>query len=73
VPTAAAVAAAGAPAGTNPLGQPVTLFACTDIMRECEDGSAVLPLFFAYEEAQEAVAAAVAADGTGTRLHDFGN
>jgi hypothetical protein len=42
-------------------------------MRECEDGSAVLPLFFAYEEAQEAVAAAVAADGTGTRLHDFGN
>jgi len=67
VPTAAAIAAAGASPGTNPLGQPVTLFACTDIMRQCEDGSAVLPLFFAYDEAQEAVAGAIAADGTGIK------
>jgi len=65
VPSAAAVAAAGAPLGTNPLGQPVTLFACTDIMRERDDGAAVLPLFFVYAEAQEAVAMAIAADGAG--------
>lgn len=65
VPSAAAVAAAGAALGTNPLGQPVTLFACTDIMREREDGTAVLPLFFVYAEAQEAVAVAIKADGAG--------
>lgn len=72
MPTAAAVAAAGAPPGTNPLGQPVTLFACTDIMRQREDGSAVLPLFFAYDEAQEAVAGAIAADGAGIKGTSLG-
>ena len=68
MPSAAAVAAAGALPTTNPLGQPVTLFACTEIMRERADGAAVLPLFFEHAEAQEAVAMAVAADGAGSDL-----
>ena len=44
IPSANAVLQAGAPAGTNPIGQNVPLFGCMEIMEERE-GKAVLPLF----------------------------
>jgi hypothetical protein len=64
VPSLNAVMQAGAPPGTNPVGQQVPMFACMDIMEESEEtGSAKLPLFMALEDANAAVKAAVDADG----------
>ena len=63
IPSVEALAAAGAPAELNPIGQQTPLFACMDIMQELEDGTAVLPLFFKLEEAQAALKMALQADG----------
>ncbi|KAL3934430.1 MAG: hypothetical protein SGBAC_009849 [Bacillariaceae sp.] len=73
VPSGKAVQQAGAPPGTNPIGQSVPLFACMEIMQEmeapAEDGTdgtkmvPVLPLFMVLEECNAAVDQAVAADG----------
>lgn len=63
VPSAEAIKQAGAPPGTNPIGQPVPLFACMDVMQETPDGKGALPLFMVLEEANEAVEEAVESDG----------
>lgn len=63
IPSAESLAAAGAPAEVDPIGQQIPLFACMEIMQELEDGTGVLPLFFQLEEAQAALAMAMKADG----------
>uniref|UniRef100_A0A7S2HSG9 Uncharacterized protein n=1 Tax=Helicotheca tamesis TaxID=374047 RepID=A0A7S2HSG9_9STRA len=63
IPSKDAIMQAGAPPGSNPLGQHVPLFACMDIMQEGEDGKPVLPLFFVLDEANTAVEEATQADG----------
>ena len=63
VPNKEAILQAGAPPGTNPVGQQVPLFACMDIMQQSEDGKALLPLFMVLEEANAAVSQAVEMDG----------
>ena len=63
MPSQAAIDSAGAPPGSSPLGQQVPLFACMEIMREDEAGKPALPLFFVYDEAKEAMGAALALDG----------
>ena len=74
VPSGKAVQQAGAPPGTNPIGQPVPLFACMEIMQEAELPDAdnkegktkvvpVLPLFMVLEECNAAVDQAVEMDG----------
>ena len=64
IPSARAIVQAGAPPGSNPIGQQVPLFACMEIMQSDEDGTgAVLPLFMDFEEANAAVSSAVEMDG----------
>jgi hypothetical protein len=63
IPSQAAIDAAGAPPGTNPIGQTIPLFACMEIMQERDDGVAVLPLFMVLEEAQAAMKMALEIDG----------
>jgi hypothetical protein len=63
VPSKEAVLQAGAPPGTNPVGQQVPMFACLEIMEENEDGTGVLPLFMSLEDANAAVKEAVKEDG----------
>lgn len=63
IPSQGAIDAAGAPPGTNPIGQTIPLFACMDIMQEGEDGVAVLPIFMVLEEAQAAMRMALEIDG----------
>jgi len=63
IPSAESLAAAGAPAEVDPVGQQIPLFACMEIMQELEDGTAVLPLFFKLEEAQAALGMAIKEDG----------
>jgi hypothetical protein len=63
VPSKESVLQAGAPPGSNPIGQQVPLFACMDICQETEDGRGVLPLFMVLEEANFAMEQALKADG----------
>jgi hypothetical protein len=63
VPNKKAIVSAGAPPTANPMGQNVPLFACMEMAQENEAGKPVLPLFFELEDAQEALAQAVATDG----------
>jgi hypothetical protein len=63
VPSKQAVLQAGAPPGTNPVGQQVPMFACLEIMEESEDGMGVLPLFMSLDDANAAVQEAVKEDG----------
>ena len=64
IPSARAIVQAGAPPGSNPIGQQVPLFACMEMMQTDEDGTgAVLPLFMDLEEANAAVRSAVEMDG----------
>eukprot|EP00545_Synedropsis_sp_CCMP1620_P007688 CAMPEP_0119014606 /NCGR_PEP_ID=MMETSP1176-20130426/10041_1 /TAXON_ID=265551 /ORGANISM="Synedropsis recta cf, Strain CCMP1620" /LENGTH=219 /DNA_ID=CAMNT_0006967809 /DNA_START=109 /DNA_END=768 /DNA_ORIENTATION=+ len=63
VPNKEAILQAGAPPGSNPIGQQVPLFACMDIMQANEDGGGVLPLFMVLEEANDALASALKMDG----------
>ena len=62
VPTLAAIKAAGAPDGVEPLGQQVPLFACLEMQAESKEGKPALPLFFVHAEAKEAMEMALAAD-----------
>jgi len=67
VPSLEAVLQAGAPPGTNPVGQQVPMFACMEVMEEDEEtGTAKLPLFMALEDANNAVQAAMEAEGGGS-------
>ena len=63
VPSEASIKAAGAPPGTQPMGQQVPLFACMEIMQEGPDGSPRLPLFLDLEEAKLAMKMALDTDG----------
>ena len=63
VPSKQAILQAGAPPGTNPVGQQVPMFTCLEIMEETEDGKGRLPLFMSLDDANEAVKAAVSTDG----------
>ncbi|CAJ1963781.1 unnamed protein product [Cylindrotheca closterium] len=71
IPSGKAVQQAGAPPGTNPIGQAVPLFCCMEIMQETEVKDAegnikmapVLPLFMVLEECNAAVDQAVEMDG----------
>lgn len=64
VPSKEALQQAGAPPGTNPVGQQVPMFACLEIMEENEeDGTGRLPLFMSWDDANQAVQEAVGADG----------
>lgn len=70
VPSKMAIVQAGAPPGTNPIGQQVPLFTCMDIMQTNEDGSGgMLPMFMVLDEAQTALSEAVKADGG--KVEDF--
>jgi hypothetical protein len=64
VPNKQAILKAGAPEGTDPIGQQVPLFACMDIMQETEDGRSLLPLFMVLEEANFAMEQALADGGS---------
>ena len=63
IPGKKALSAAGAPEGSNPLGQQIPLFGCMKIMQETQDGEKVLPLFMDFDEAQDAMEMALQMDG----------
>lgn len=70
VPSRASILQAGAPPGTNPIGQKVPMWACLEISEEQEDGKPPkLPIFMALEDANAAVMEALGADGG--KLDDF--
>lgn len=72
IPCAIELEAAGAPKGTNPLGQQVPLFCCMDIMQESpQTGKPVLPIFMVREEAKQAMEEAIAGDRTGTEQFEI--
>ena len=54
IPGAAALEAAGAPKDINPVGQQVPLFGCMEIQADF-DGTSKTPLFFTYQEAEDAM------------------
>ena len=65
VPSKASILQAGAPAGTNQIGQKVPLWCCFDVTEEQEGGlPPKLPLFMSLEDANAAVLEAVAGDRT---------
>jgi hypothetical protein len=67
VPSKQAILQAGAPPGTNPIGQQVPVFVCMDMTEESEDGSGDnLPVFMSVEDANDAVKSAVAEVGGNT-------
>lgn len=71
VPSVKSMAAAGAPPETNPMGQEIPLFACMEIMREGDDGTPRLPLFFDVDEATEAMKAALEGDEPDAKPYDI--
>uniref|UniRef100_A0A7S4A8Y9 Uncharacterized protein n=1 Tax=Pseudo-nitzschia australis TaxID=44445 RepID=A0A7S4A8Y9_9STRA len=63
IPSKASILQAGAPAGTNPIGQRVPMWACLDIAEEQEGGlQPKLPIFMGLEDANAAVLEAVGGD-----------
>jgi len=63
VPSKASILQAGAPAGTNPIGQRVPMWACLEISEEQEGGlPPKLPIFMALDDANAAVMEAVEGD-----------
>jgi hypothetical protein len=65
VPSKASILEAGAPAGTNQIGQRVPMWACMEISEEQEGGlPPKLPIFMGLEDANAAVLEAVAGDKT---------
>jgi hypothetical protein len=69
VPSQSSIQQAGAPPGTNPIGQTVPMWACLEISEEMEDGKPRLPIFMDLEDANAAVMEAVGADGG--KMDDF--
>uniref|UniRef100_A0A7S3V5P5 Tic22-like family protein n=1 Tax=Chaetoceros debilis TaxID=122233 RepID=A0A7S3V5P5_9STRA len=55
VPPAQGIVDAGAPPGTNPLGQQVPLFGCMDVEQDLGDGTSMTPLFTTMGEAKDAM------------------
>ena len=63
IPSKASILQAGAPAGTNPIGQKVPFWACLEISEEQEgDLPPKLPIFMALDDANAAVMEAVGGD-----------
>ncbi|VEU39809.1 unnamed protein product [Pseudo-nitzschia multistriata] len=63
IPSKASILQAGAPAGTNPIGQRVPMWACLDIAEEQGEGlPPKLPIFMGLEDANDAVLEAVGGD-----------
>ncbi len=63
IPSKASILQAGAPAGTNPIGQRVPMWACLEISEEQEGGlPPKLPIFMALDDANAAVMEAVGGD-----------
>ena len=63
IPSKAAILEAGAPAGTNPIGQKVPMWACLEISEEQEGGlPPKLPIFMALDDANAAIIEAVEGD-----------
>ena len=63
IPSKASILQAGAPAGTNPVGQRVPMWACLDISEEQEGGlPPKLPIFMGLDDANTAVMEAVGGD-----------
>jgi hypothetical protein len=63
IPSKASMLQAGAPAGTNPIGQRVPMWACLEISEEQEGGlPPKLPIFMALDDANAAVMEAVEGD-----------
>lgn len=69
VPSKASIRQAGAPPGTDPVGQTVPMWACLEISEEMDDGKPRLPIFMDLEDANAAVMEALGADGG--KLDDF--
>jgi len=70
IPSKASILQAGAPAGTNPVGQRVPMWACLEISEEQEGGlPPKLPIFMALDDANAAVMEAV--DGDRKKAYDF--
>jgi hypothetical protein len=65
IPSTKALEAAGAPQGLNPMGQQVPLFGCMEIAATQPDGTTMTPLFFTYEEAENAMNMALKEAGGG--------
>lgn len=55
IPSSAAIESAGAPKGTNPMGQQIPLFGCLDMIETLPDGTSNVPLFLSMDEAKEAM------------------
>lgn len=67
IPSKASILQAGAPAGTNPIGQRVPMWACLEISEEQEEGKPPkLPIFMALDDANAAVLEAVGGDRSKT-------
>mmetsp|Transcript_45649 Transcript_45649/g.49275 ORF Transcript_45649/g.49275 Transcript_45649/m.49275 type:complete len:272 (+) Transcript_45649:105-920(+) len=65
VPSKASILQAGAPAGTNPIGQRVPMWACLEISEEQEGGlPPKLPIFMSLDDANAAVKEAAGGDRT---------
>jgi hypothetical protein len=71
LPAAADLTAAGAPAGTSALGQPLPLFACMEMSQQAEGGKPVLPIFMAWSDCAQAVSQATQ-DGADEKLEIVG-
>lgn len=70
IPSKASILQAGAPAGTNPIGQRVPMWACLEISEEQEGGlPPKLPIFMALDDANAAVMEAV--EGDREKADDF--
>jgi len=64
IPSKASILQAGAPAGTNPIGQKVPMWACLDISEEQEGGlPPKLPIFMCLDDANAAVKEATTVTG----------
>ena len=74
IPSAVALEQAGAPAGTNPLGQQVPLFCCMEVMQaRPSDGKPVLPIFMDHTQATAAMQEALATDGPNNNNNNNNN
>jgi len=73
IPSKASILQAGAPAGTNPIGQKVPMWACLDISEEQEGGlPPKLPIFMCLDDANAAVKeATTATEGEKTNEDKF--
>lgn len=69
IPSEGSLMAAGAPKGTNPLGQILPLFCYTELSQDRDDGSSLTPLFISKADAEAALKLAL--EGTGEDISSF--